>query len=82
MTVERQLLVPITYKGKLLSSPLRLDLLVDRKVVVEVKATALYNPIAEIQALTYLRMMNLKLVVVVNFGEKLVSQGIHRVVNG
>lgn len=80
--VERQLLVPIMYKGKQLAAPLRLDLLVEGKVVVEVKAMTQYNSIAEAQALTYLRMMNLKLALVVNFGEKLVSHGIHRVVNG
>ena len=81
-SVERQLLVPIMYKGKQLAAPLRLDLLVNGKVVVEVKAMAQYNSIAEAQALTYLRMLNLKLALVVNFGEKLVRHGIHRVVNG
>lgn len=80
--VERQMSVPIMYKGTQLLVPLRLDLLVERKVVVEVKAMAQYHPIAETQALTYLRLMNLKLALVVNFGEKLVSQGVHRVVNG
>ena len=80
--VERQMPVPIMYKGTQLLAPLRLDLLVERKVVVEVKAMAQYHPIAETQALTYLRLMNLKLALVVNFGEKLVSQGVHRVVNG
>lgn len=81
-SVERQLLVPIMYKGQQLAFPLRLDLLVSGKVIVEVKAMAQYNSIAEAQALTYLRMMDLKLALVVNFGEKLVSHGIHRVVNG
>ena len=80
--VERQLSVPIIYKGNQLVAPLRLDMLVEGQVVIEVKATAQYNPIAEAQALTYLRMMNLKLAMVVNFGERLVSNGIHRVVNG
>jgi GxxExxY protein len=82
LVVARQLIVPITYKGNLLSTPLRLDLLVESKVVVEVKATAQYNQLFEAQALTYLKMLDLKLALVVNFGEKLVSNGIHRVVNG
>jgi GxxExxY protein len=81
-SVERQISVPIMYKGQQLAVPLRLDLLVAGKVVVEIKAMVQYNSIAEAQALTYLRMMNLKLALVVNFGEKLVSHGIHRVVNG
>ncbi|MFZ2949362.1 MAG: GxxExxY protein [Desulfuromonadaceae bacterium] len=80
--VERQISIPLVYKGVQLAAPLRLDLLVDSKVVVEVKSAAQYNTIAETQALTYLRMMNLKLAIVINFGEKLVSNGIHRVVNG
>jgi GxxExxY protein len=80
--VERQAIVPITYKGNLLAAPLRLDLLVDKRVIVEVKATAAYNRVFESQALTYLRMLDLRLALVINFGEKFVKDGIHRVVNG
>ena len=82
LTVERQLLVPISYKGNDLGSPLRLDLLIEKSVIVEVKATSNYNPIFESQILTYLRMMNLKVGLVINFGEKFVKDGIRRVVNG
>ncbi len=81
LQVERQLDVPIRYKGQTLATPLRLDLLVEKLVVVEVKATAAYNAVFESQALTYLRLLNLKLALVINFGEKLVKDGIHRVVN-
>lgn len=80
--VGRQLDVPVIYKGHELGVPLRLDLLVGKLVVVEVKAVSQYNTIFESQALTYLRMLNLKLGMVINFGEKLVKDGIHRVVNG
>ena len=79
--VETELQVPIIYKGNVLSSPLRLDLLIEKKVIVEAKAVANYNSIFESQALTYLRLMNLKLALVINFGEKRVASGIHRVVN-
>jgi len=82
LRVERQLEVPVMYKEQQLADPLRLDLLVEKRVVVEVKATTAYNPVFESQALTYLRLLNLKLALVVNFGEKLVKDGIHRVVNG
>jgi len=81
LRVEKQLEVPINYKSKMLASPLRLDLLVEKKVIVEVKAVFTYNTIFETQALTYLRLMNLRLALVVNFGEKRVGNGIHRVVN-
>jgi GxxExxY protein len=80
--LERQLIVPIIYKGNSLATPLRLDILVDHKVVIEVKSVSLYNSIFEAQTLTYLRMLNLKLGFVINFGERLVKDGIHRVVNG
>lgn len=79
--LQRQLAVPIVYKGQRLAEPLRLDLLVEDLVVVEVKAVAAFNPIFEAQALTYLRLMNLRLALVINFGAKYVKDGVHRVVN-
>jgi GxxExxY protein len=80
--VQRQMEVAISYKGNVLATPLRLDLLVNRLVVVEVKAVVLYNRVFEAQALTYLRLLNLKLALVINFGETRVGHGVHRVVNG
>lgn len=82
LSVERQWSVPIFYKTKRLASDLRCDLLVADRVVVECKATTTHNPIFEAQALTYLRLMELRLALVVNFGQRLVKDGIHRVVNG
>jgi len=82
LSVERQRPVPVVYKGKRLAADLRLDLLVERCVVVECKATTAYNSIYEAQALTYLRLLGWKLALVINFGERLVKDGIHRVVNG
>ncbi len=82
LKIERQLEVPIKYKGNLLATPLKLDLLVENLVIIEVKAVINYNDIFETQTLTYLRLMNLKLGLVVNFGNKRVANGIHRVVNG
>ncbi len=82
LLVERQLIVPIVYKGRTISNPLRLDMLVEKKVIVENKATTSYNSIFEAQARTYLRLLDLKLAMVTNFGEKYVKDGIHRVVNG
>ena len=53
-----------------------------REVIVECKAVIQYNSIFEAQLLTYLRLTNRKLDLVINFGERLVKDGIHRVVNG
>ncbi|MHB8058796.1 MAG: GxxExxY protein [Desulfuromonadaceae bacterium] len=82
IVLERQLTVPIVYKGNSLATPLRLDILVESKVIIKVKSVSQYNPIFEAQTLTYLRMLNLKLGLVINFGERLVKDGIHRIVNG
>ena len=82
LAVERQLWVPIFYKGKQLASPLRLDLKVNGLVLVDNKAVTEWNKIFEAQMLTYLRLTKLKLGLVINFGERLVKDGIHRVVNG
>ena len=81
MDVEQQAVVPIVYKGNVLSNPLRMDILVEKKVIVECKAVSVYNNIFETQLLTYLRLAGLRLGLVVNFGEKMVTKGIHRVVN-
>jgi GxxExxY protein len=81
LTVERQKPISLVYKGQTLSTPLRLDLLLNDLVIVECKATTQYNPIFEAQLLTYLRLTELKLGLVINFGERLVKDGIHRVVN-
>jgi GxxExxY protein len=82
LLVERQLLVPVSYKGHSLATPLRLDLLVAKKVIIEVKAVSNYNALFEAQARTYLRLLDLKLAMVINFGERYVKHGIHRVLNG
>lgn len=82
LRVERQVTVPLSYKGKNLSAPLRIDLIiVDGKVIVECKATARYNDFFAAQTLTYLRLTGLKLGLVINFGERTVRNGVHRVVN-
>jgi GxxExxY protein len=81
-SVQRQLQTPIQYKDITLATPLKIDLLVNSLVIVECKAVTKYNDVFAAQTLTYLRLKNLKLGLVINFGEKLVKDGIHRVVNG
>ena len=82
LTVERQVPVPINYKGHILGSPLRLDLRVGGLVLVDNKAVTEWNSVFPAQLLTYLRLTGLKLGLVINFGERLVKDGIHRVANG
>jgi GxxExxY protein len=82
LVINRQVRLPISYKGLSLSSPLRIDLIAGGKVIVECKAVTVYNSIFEAQILTYLRLTSLKLGMVINFGERVVKDGIRRVVNG
>jgi len=81
LKIGRQVEVPIVYKERRIGHPLKLDILVENKVIVECKATIKYNSIFESQLLTYLRLTGKKLGLVLNFGEKLMKSGIHRVVN-
>ncbi len=80
--VERQLPVRIVYKGKILRKPLRLDMKVEKLVLVDNKAVVEWNPVYEAQMLTYLRLTKLRLGLVINFGERFVKNGVYRVVNG
>ena len=79
--VESQVLIPVTYKNRVLRDPMRLDMLVARKVVIEVKAADKNHPVFTSQVLTYLRLTSLKLGLVLNFGQGLLVDGISRVVN-
>ena len=82
LVVEREKSVPIVYKGQVLATPLRVDLIINDLVIVECKATLENNPIFAAQTLTYLRLTNLKLGMLINFGKQFVKNGIQRVVNG
>ena len=79
--VRRQVGVPVIYKGNELRKRLVLDILVGERVIVEVKAVEQYNVIFDAQLLTYLRLSDRKLGLVINFGESVVKDGVHRVVN-
>lgn len=79
--VKRQVAVAINYQGKVLSKRLVIDLVVGGSVIVEVKATVEQNPIYQSQLLTYLRLSDNRLGLLINFGQPLLKDGIHRVVN-
>lgn len=78
---ERQKNVPVQYKGVSLSCGYRVDLLVEKKVVVELKAVKQIEPVFEAQLLTYLRQLDLWLGLLLNFNVPVMKQGIRRVVN-
>ena len=82
LNVQRQYAVNVEYKGHALKKRLVLDLLVESKVIVEVKSVEKHNPLYEAQLLTYLRVSDRKLGLLINFGERYVTQGVRRVING
>ena len=79
---KRQQPVPIQYKSVKLGSDLRLDLLVYDKVIVDNKAKEEILPIDKMKLLTYLRLCNLRLGLLINFHSTTLRDGIVRVVNG
>ena len=78
--VQTQLVLPITYSGVQLDAGLRLDLLVDEKVIVELKAVEKFLPIHRAQVLTYLKLTKYRLGLLINFNVPLIKEGIKRVI--
>ena len=81
LSVETQKPVPVVYKGREIGEPYRLDMLVDGKVIVECKATEKNNPLFAAQVNTYLHLLNCRLGIVINFGQKRIMDGWERVAN-
>jgi len=81
LKVERQVQVPITYKGKVLKTELRLDVLVEEKVIVELKSVEEMKKVFSKQLLTYLRLMDKRVGLLVNFNTDNILLAITRLVN-
>jgi len=82
MSVERQVPVPLVYRGRNLDCGYRIDLLIDQQLIVEVKAVETLHPVHSAQLLSHLRLSKLKLGLLINFHEQSLKHGIKRVVNG
>ena len=80
--VERQVAIPVRYDGVEIAEGFRADLIIDGLLIVELKSIENLLPVHHKQLLTYLRMADLKLGLLINFGEALFKTGVHRVVNG
>jgi len=81
LRVQRQVSVPIVWKDLAFDEGFRADLIVDDKVIVELKSVEMLAPVHAKQLLTYLRLTERRLGLLVNFGEALIKDGIKRVVN-
>ena|SRR5688572_5692452 len=78
LSVARQVVLPVLYKGHKLGSVYRLDLLVESSVIVDLKSAELVASIHEAQMLTYLRHANVKIGLILNFKSVLLRDGIRR----
>ena len=82
LTVERQKVIPIAYNGQVFDEGFRADLIVNEKVIVELKSVEAVSPVHKKQLLTYLRLADKRLGLLINFGANLIKDGVFRVVNG
>jgi iron complex transport system substrate-binding protein len=81
LRVERQKLIRFEYDGLVFEDGLRLDILVEGIVVVELKSVESLAPVHKKQLLTYLRLMKLPVGLLLNFGAPTLKEGLHRIVN-
>lgn len=82
LSVERQKPIPIQFRGKRFDEGFRADLIVENLVLVELKSVSALAPVHRKQVLTYLRLAELKLGLLINFGGEVLKGNIHRLVNG
>jgi len=82
LAVDRQVPVPIRFEGITFDEGFRADLIVSQKVIVELKSVERLKPVHSKQLLTYLRLTDMRLGILINFGESLLKNGFKRVVNG
>ena len=79
--VQRQVAIPIIYKGQKLQSTLTLDLLIDDKVIIELKSVEVLKPVFSKQILTYLKLTGKELGYLINFNVPKLMDGVERIVN-
>lgn len=80
LSVEDELQLPVTYKGHNLQSGFRLDLLVESKLIVELKAVEALKPVHKAQVITYLKLSGYQLGLLINFNEARLIDGVKRVI--
>ena len=80
LSVERQKALPVKYRGVNLDCGYRIDLLVERIIIIELKAVEKIDPIHKAQLLSYLKLSGCKLGLLINFNVRMLKSGIHRIV--
>ena len=80
LSVERQKALPVKYRGVNLDCGYRIDLLVEKIIIIELKAVEKIDPIHKAQLLSYLKLSGCKLGLLINFNVRMLKSGIHRIV--
>ena len=82
LSIERQKGIPVFWNEIKMDQGFRADLIVESKVLIEIKSVENILPVHQKQVLTYLKLTKLKLGLLINFNESLIKNGIQRIVNG
>ena len=82
LIVQRQVSIAIAFEGQHFDEGFRADIIVEGKVILELKSVVTINPVHKKQLLTYLKLTNMKVGYILNFGAELMKDGIARVING
>lgn len=78
---QRQLPIPVLYKGASIREPLYLDLLVENQIIIEIKASDKNLPYYQAQLLTHLRLLELPVGLLINFGKEYLQDGVAKILN-
>jgi GxxExxY protein len=82
LTIKRQVVLPVEYKGRTLEKDFVIDLLVEDEIVVELKSVEIILPVHEAQLVTYLKLSGKKLGLLINFNVSILKDGVKRRING
>ena len=82
LKVDSQVMVPVVYKGEILSKDFYVDILVEDEIVIELKAVEVLLPVHEAQLISYLKLADKRLGFLINFNVDLIKNGIKRRING
>jgi GxxExxY protein len=81
LQVARQQAIPVVYESVHLQEGFRADIIVENKVIIEIKSLETLHPVHKKQLITYLTLANIRLGLLINFGEVLIKDGIKRIAN-
>ncbi len=80
--MQREVTIPVKYDDMVFETGYRADLIASEKILIEIKSVEKILPVHKAQTLTYLKLANYPVALLINFGEALVKNGIHRFANG